>query len=290
MKPPFVLAEFRRILPLLVWLVSGLAAAAEPPSTDTLTLAVHPYLPVEEIKTRFGPLADYLSHAVGRPVVVRVGQNYQQHIDAVGTDSVDIAYLGPVSYVKLVGRYGKKPLLARQEINQQRYLYGVIFVRQDSPIQHLKNLKGTRFAFGDTNSTMSHVVPEYMLNEAGVPTKRLARHAFLGSHKNVVLAVLAGDYDAGAVKQEVFQEMAPKGLRALATSPPVADHVFVASTKLPESLIQKLQQAFWHLEDTPEGLRMMQSMHKGMTALKEAHDADFDSLRKILKQVPNGIR
>jgi len=287
MDAPSFLPVSRWVAPFLGLFVFGLSQADDVPTTQALTLAVHPYLPPEEVKTRFTPLADYLSRAVGRPVEVRVGHNYEQHIAAIGADSVDIAYLGPVSYVKLVERYGKKPLLARQEVDHQRFLYGVIFVRQDSSLKHLKDIKGKRFAFGDTNSTMSHVVPEFMLSHTGITLKGLSHYAFLGSHKNVALAVLAGDYDAGAVKQEVFQEMKAIGLRALATSPPVADHVFVASAKLPETLTQKLQKALWQLEKSPEGLSVLHAIHNNMTALKQANDADFDSLRTILKHVPS---
>ena len=208
-----------------------------------LILAVHPYLPVAEINTRFSPLAHYLEQETQRPVVIRVGRNYAEHIHSIGSDRVDIAYMGPVPYVKTVQQYGKKPLLARQEIKGQPFLRGVIFVRQESPIQTLAALKGRRFAFGDPDSTMSHVVPLRMLEMAGVPEISLGHFDFLGAHKNVALAVLIGDYDAGAVKQEVFDEMAHKGLRALAVSPAVPDHLFIASTKLEPALQETLRNA-----------------------------------------------
>lgn len=262
------------------WAMSVNAAVSATP--QPLVLAVHPYLPAAEIATRFSALADYLARASGRPVQARVGRNYAEHIDAIGTDSVDIAYMGPVPYVKLVSRYGKKPLLARQQVNSQRYLRGVMIVRQDSPIRTLADLKGKRFAFGDPDSTMSHVLPLYLLQKAGVPQRALAHHEFLGAHKNVALAVLAGDYDAGAVKQEVFQEFSSQGLRALAELPPVSDHLFVASAKLPASLVAVLRHALLRLKDTPEGKKIMSSIHPHMTALAPALDSDYDNLRVIL--------
>lgn len=261
-------------------LTEGVNAASSAP----LVLAVHPYLPTTEITARFSPLADYLARATGRPVKVRVGRNYAEHIDAIGTDSVDIAYMGPVPYVKLVARYGKKPLLARQEVNGQRYLRGVIIVRQDSSVRTLADLKGKRFAFGDPDSTMSHVLPLYVLQKAGVTQRALAHHEFLGAHKNVALAVLAGDYDAGAVKQEIFQEFSSKGLRILAELPPVSDHVFVTSAKLPASLIAMLRGAMLRLKDTAEGKSIMSSIHPHMTALAPALDSDYDNLRVILDE------
>ncbi len=260
-------------------------AASSRVFAETMILAVHPYLPTTELVNRFTPLADYLTRTTGRPIKLRVGRTYAEHIRAIGTDSVDIAYMGPASYIRMVERYGKKPLLARQEVKGQPNLRGVIIVRHDSPFRALVDLKGKRFAYGDPDSTMSHVVPQYLLQRAGVSESALAHHAFLGSHNNVVLGVLAGDYDAGAVKEEVFENQAAKGLRALAVTPPVADHVFVASGKLPSSLVVSLRGAFSRLKDTPEGRSIMHALHPNMTALVPAVDSDYDSLRALVSDV-----
>ncbi len=269
---------------LLCWLVAPDNASAQT-AAEPLILAVHPYLPSQEITRRFTPLADYLARQLGRPVSVRVGRDYEEHIAAIGKDQVDIAFMGPAQYILVVDRHGPKPLLARMEVNRQPLLHGTIVVRQDSPLRKVTDLKGKRFAYTDPDSTMGHLVPQYVLLKAGVPERALGRHQFLGAHKNVALAVLAGDFDAGAVKEEVFQEFAPKGLRALATLPPVADHLFVARANFPPEDIEKLRQALWHLKDTPKGTALMEGVHKGMTALVPAADKDYDSLRTILRAV-----
>lgn len=247
-----------------------------------LILAVHPYLPHDEIVSRFKPLADYLARSIGRPVEVRVGTNYEEHIAAIGTDSVDIAYMGPVPYVKLVARYGRKPLLARQEVGRQPFLKGEIIVRQDSALQSLSELKGKRFLFGDADSTMGTIVPQLMLDKAGVPINSLSGYQFLKGHDNVAMGVLAGDYDAGAVKDEVFQKFAPQGLRALAHAPQIYDHLFVTSARLPVHLVDSLRSQMLKLNDTAEGRAIMASIHSGMTALVYPKDNEYNNLREIM--------
>ena len=240
---------------LTTFIMANAACAAESSGQKPLILAVHPYLSKDEIISRFKPLADYIARAAGRPVQLRVGRDYEEHIDAIGTDSVDIAYMGPAEYVKLVAKYGKKPLLVRQEIDGQKLLKGEIIVRQDSPLQSLSELKGKRFIFADVNSTMGSVIPQKMLIQAGVPLTSLASYKFVEGHDNVALAVLAGDYDAGAIKEETFQKYAPRGLRALAHSPSVYDHVFVTSTRLPAELVGILRSSLLKLNGSPEGNR-----------------------------------
>lgn len=272
---------------LLVVCILGTAANAttadRPAGQEPLVLGVHPYLSHDEIVTRFTPLANYLSRAIGRPVEVRVGRTYNEHINAIGGDAIDIAYMGPAPYVEMVKRYGKKPLLARQVIDGNPYLRGEIVVRQDSPFRTLTDLKGKCFLFGDVNSTMSYILPQRMLEEAGVPLNRLGSYRSLEGHKNVALAVLAGSCDAGAVKSEVFREYEPKGLRALAELPSVADHVFVANARLPSSLLAKLRTLFIKLNELPEGKSIMTGIHPQMTALVPAKDSDYNKLRVLMK-------
>lgn len=269
-----------RLLAVLALALASVTAAAAP---EPLVLGIHPYLPAAELQRRFAPLAAELGRAAGRPVTVRVGRNYAEHVEAAGMDALDVAYMGPVPYVRMVERHGRKPLLARQEVDGQPWLRGEIVVRSDSPIASLAQLRGKRFAFGDPESTMSHVVPARMLGAAGVPERDLAHVGFLGAHRNVALAVLAGDYDAGAIKDEVFREYAPRGLRSIATSPRVPDHLFVVSARLAPDLVDTLRAALLALGDSARGRAILEAVHPGMSALAPVRDSDYDALRALIR-------
>lgn len=271
-----------RFVALLLALACGPAWAAEQ-APPPLVLAVHPYLPSTEAQRRFTPLAAYITNLLGRPVVIRVGRDYDEHVAAIGTDGVDIAFMGPASYVLMVARYGRKPLLARIEVDGKPELSGVIVARTGDSLRSLADLRGRRFAFGDRESTMSSLVPQYMLQEAGVPLSALAAYEYLGSHKNVALGVLSGDYDAGAVKREVFDELAPRGLRLLATMPTVSEHLFVARSDLPQQQVEKLRAGLLSLKKQPEGATIMQAIHKGMTNMVPVSDTDYQSLSAMMR-------
>jgi phosphonate transport system substrate-binding protein len=269
-------------------MLAGLGAALLCTALRThadLILEVHPFKPPTQLVASFAPLAAYLSKQLGQPVSVRIAKDYQTHIEAIGKDEVDLAYLGPVAYVKLRETYGPKPLLARQVIGGSKVFHGKIFVRQDSPIRTLADLQDKRFAFTEPHSTMGHLVPRYQLWQAGIPVERLANYQFLGDHINVALGVLAGDYDAGAVKEDVFDLYKGRGLRAIATSPPISDHVFVASRKLPDAQLRTLRAALLQLHKDPKGAEILQSITPGVTALVPVQDSDYDTLRVVLKKL-----
>lgn len=248
----------------------------------SLVLAVHPYLPWNEVSFRFTPLAKALERALGQAFSLEVAGDYAKHIEAVGTDRVEFAYMGPVQYVQVVSRYGAKPLLARQEVGHRPWLHGEIVVREDSSIRKLADLHGKRFAFGDPSSTMAHVVPMQMLEHAGVTQQALAYFTFLGAHKNVALAVLAGHFDAGALKKEVFDEYRSEGLRSIAPLPAVPDHLFVASRKASEPMVRAARNLLTTLHQSSEGRDILTAIHPGMTALVPVEDGEYDRLRSLM--------
>ena len=273
-----------------VVLVAGLACvgavATVPGSAQAdrpLVFAVHPYLSHGEILARFGPLAEHLGAALGHDIKVSVAKDYDHHIQMVGEGQVDMAYLGPVSYVRLAERFGPQHTLARQVDSGRPFFKGAIIVREDSPLQSLSELKGKRFAFGDPNSTMSHVVPLVMLHDAGVNVDDLSQHDFVGGHKDVALEVLAGNFDAGGVKDEILQTYEGRGIRALAMSEAFSEHLFVAGAHLAPDLRQKARAAFLSLHESEAGRAALQSIKATLTGMASVTDDDYETLRRTMK-------
>ena len=269
-------------LAVLLSLCSGPARSQE---KEPLKLCVHPYLSASELIKRYTPLAEYLGRQLGRPVMLEIGSSYDAHIHRIANGIVDIAFMGPASYVKLTSQYGKRPLLAAFKTKEGKFFYGHIMVRKDSPVTSLAQLKGKRFVFGDRESTMSHFVPRHMLLKAGVDVKLFSQTSYVANHDNIALGILAGTFDAGAVKEEVFLHYKPQGLRSLARSGPITDHVFIARAGLPQGTVQALRKAILQLSDSDEGRRIISGMRSDVIALVPADDHDFDALRAIMDEL-----
>jgi len=258
---------------------------------EKLTLSFMPYMVASELRKMYTPLAKYLTQQIGIPVEIHITNNYVEHKNLVGTDQVDIAFMGGMSYVTVIKEYGKKPLLARYEMNGKPTFHSVIFVPQDSPLTKLNNLKlnhlmGERFAFGDPNSTLSTIVPRYMLSKVGVNFNELGAYDFLKNHQSVIFGVLLGDYAAGAVAEEVFNKYKEEHkIRVLALSPPVSTHLFVTRKNLPQQLISQLQAALYNLDEHPNGQTILSAIGKTMTGFVPVVDEDYDLLRTIVSHL-----
>lgn len=273
------------IFTVLIYLLLSSPIQSTVSAQEQLTVQIHPYLPPTEVLRRFNPLMEYLRRETGMKITCNISRNYKDHIEMVGRDRVDVAFLGPASYVQVVSKYGNKPILARLEIKGTPYFRGVIITRENSSIQSAGDLKGRRFAFGDPESTMSHLLPLYLLKQENLSPDDFSGYNFLNSHQNVALGVLMGDFDAGAVKEEVFYQYRKRGLRDIAWTPRISEHLFVASGSLPTELIQKLRQSLLSLRNDPEAAFIMSSIKKDMTGFIPAADEDYNNLREILTAI-----
>lgn len=253
---------------------------------EQLIIGIHPYKSPSILIEKYQPLAKYLSRQLSLPVDIKISKNYESHIMSIANNEFDIAYMGPASYVKLVDKFGMKPILVRQTINGKAIFKGAVIVREDSSIQRLSDIKGKHFAFGDAASTMSHLVPRYMLIKSGISIDKLKQHKFYGSHDNVALAVLTGDADAGAVKEAVYYKYENRGLRALKFTPEVSEHLFVATPKLKRTVMDEIKNILLKMKPNDEVHKVIfNSIKPGVDGFTNAKDSDYDNLRLILKTV-----
>jgi phosphonate transport system substrate-binding protein len=149
----------------------------------------------------------------------------------------------------------------------------------------LSDLKGKRIAYGDPSSTMSYIVPHYMLHKAGIYTDSISKYQFLYSHNNVALGVLSGDFDAGAVKPAVFKKFEADGLHTIIKTPKISEHLFVVRSGLPETQIKKLQNAMLNMKNSDQGMTALKAIKKNITGLVKASDNDYENLREIITEV-----
>jgi phosphonate transport system substrate-binding protein len=231
----------------------------------------------------FTPLVDFLSQRIGQPIEIRIGESYESHINAIIKGQLDLAYIGPALFVQLKDKHVVPYLLARLEVKGRSTFSGVIFTREGSDIKALNDLKGHHFAFGSSSSTMSHLVPRQMLFEAGIDVDDFASYSFFSSHDNVALAVLAGDADAGAVKEAVYEKYQSKGLAAIATTPEISEHLFIAPANSDPAKVRLLRQQLLSLsQNRLETTKVLRPIKNTATALVEVEDGDYKKLREIV--------
>ena len=228
----------------------------------------------------FAPLCTFINQLLDRRLFIRLGENYEQAIEDLGSGRALLSYLTPSTYVEARERYGIEPLVVPLAKGEPFYRSAVV-VRTESGINSLAELRGKRFAFGDAKSTGSKAMPESMLKEAGVGVGDLAMHGFVGSHDNVAKAVLQKNYDAGGLMLSAAEKYAGQGLKIIATSAKIPQFPVCAAPGLAPVDREKLVQALVALKDP----QILGALGAHVTGFAHISDSDYDGVRAMLKRL-----
>lgn len=268
-----------RSLLLVALLVPG-SALAERQLRFGVYTADKPTEMVQQFRPTLDLLEQALSTELGESVRISlsVAKSYEEGIDSIAKGTVDIAQLGPVSYVQAKEANPQIDILAVEVSKGQKVFNGVIAVREDSAITDIAQLKGQSFAFGDELSTIGRYLSQKYLMDHGIYAKDLKKFEYLGRHDRVGAAVDSKEYDAGALKEGTLKKMVKAGahLRVLASFPNVTKP-WVVRAGVDEKLAAALKKALLSVRD-----------EKALTALgedgfTEGSDADFASTREAVK-------
>jgi phosphonate transport system substrate-binding protein len=233
------------------------------------------------------PLKAYLEGKLGRPVELVIPANYNATVEALGNGSLDIAYLGGLTYAKAHARYGVVPLVQR-DIDQK--FHSLFVTRPGSEIASLGDLAGRTFCFGDINSTSGHLMPRLTLTRAGLaPEQSLKEVRYTGSHTATAQAVMAGACDAGAMDETVFAKLSadgtikPGALRVFHTTPPFTDYVWAARKDLPEAQRKAFTEALRGLAPGKDAKVLGILRGKAFVPASDAAYADVTRVARDLK-------
>lgn len=242
-------------------------------------------VPLENAVTmnkKFMPLVSYLNKKLGTDYIIKVGKDYTEAIEDVGTGRAQISLQTPTTYIEGKHKHGTKLLGYFAKDDSPTYRSAIV-VSKMSGIKSISELRGKRFAFGSEKSTGSTLMPMAMLAEAGITLKDLSQHAYVGSHDIVANAVLKGEFDAGGMMESVVSEFASKGIAAIKISEPIPQFPICVSKDLDTAFVEKIKNALHSITDTS----ILKAIDKGYTKFMEAKDSDFDGVRTIVKRLYN---
>ena len=191
---------------------------------------------------------------------------YDQMVDGFVRGEIDVAWNGPLSHVKMRRAIPEgTPVIVMRDVD---FDFTTNFVvRTDSSINSVEDLPGSRFAFGARNSVQAGLLPVYFLKQLGInPTGDLAVADFFDQREplrnsdelDVVVRVLSGEYDSGAVSGRVLATLPSTDgidaseLRVMWTSPTYNHCCFTARPDLAASDASDFTSALVSVDDKDE--------------------------------------
>lgn len=239
---------------------------------------------------RYEPLADYLSGKIGITIKLTVLPRYGNIIDHFLSEGMDGAFFGSFTYTLAHAKLGVQVIARPLSFNNTSTYHGLIFVRKDSGIKSIREMKGRRFAFVDKATTAGYLLPLAYFRKHGVNYKSYLRESyFTGTHEDAFYDVLNRKADIGAAKNTVFERLInndiriQKELTILERSPDVPENGLAVRKDLDHSVQNQLKTALLNMHNDPQGKAILKAF--GAQRFIETTDEDYQPVYKYAREV-----
>ncbi|MEZ4599758.1 MAG: PhnD/SsuA/transferrin family substrate-binding protein [Syntrophotaleaceae bacterium] len=243
-------------------------------------------LPMENRETvvkQFRPLTDFLQERLGITIEYVYADSYNDLLKKFRNGEIDLAYQGPLPYVRLRANYPQaEPLVHFKEASgQATYTCSLVAFADSRP--DLKGLAGERVALTQSLSTCGYLSTNGLLRRYGSSLEQ-NRYRYLGTHDAVALGVVRGEFDLGGLKTAIARKYAHMGLSMLTETAPLPGFALVANkATLKPELQTRIRQAIVELAPQGDDKKMLESWGDNIRyGAVPAEDSHYDAVRQLL--------
>jgi ABC-type phosphate/phosphonate transport system substrate-binding protein/DNA-binding CsgD family transcriptional regulator len=205
----------KAVLFLLLCLASVSCALAE-----RVAIGVLAYDGKPQALQRWQPTADYLSQQIPTYTFNIIPLTHEELEYAINKNGLHFILTNPAHYAGLEVHFGITRIatfLSRYDDQALRQFSSVIFVRANSPITQLSDLKGQRLAAVSPDAFGGFQLMQDALQQHNIDALQDMDIIWLGfPHSDVVTAIIYGKADVGTVRSGTLEKMAAQGMIDLA--------------------------------------------------------------------------
>ncbi len=211
----------------------------------------------EQLIDNVKPVVAYLEEQLGMDVKHFVATDYAGVVEALRNETADMGFMGPLQYIMTHEQAGAIPILG-EVYNGQSWYMSRIFVRKDSGIKSLKDLRDRTVAFVDPLSSSGYMYPLDIFKQAGLINDKDTAEKFFktiyfaGGDEQAIRAVYNKFVDAAGVGQFSYSLLRPEEREEFITigdSKRIPSHCVVVRKGLSSEMVLKLQNALFALND-----------------------------------------
>lgn len=276
--------------------MTGAARAQSCEDPAELTFALVPTQETVAELELYEPVTKRLGKETGKKIDFFMPTSYASVVEGLLSQFVDVAVLGPYSYVianeqdesvEVFATYAKRPGHLQKEGPGYK---AALVTRKGSGLTSIDSLKGTTLGLVDPGSTSGNLFPRVVFapKVGGKLEDYFDKVVYTGSHELSTVAVAEERVDAAFVATHRFDNVVNKGevklenFNVLWQSPTIPQDPFVYRNDLCEDLRSKIKATFLGLSMENEGEKRFLDNVKS-NKFVEMSSADYDVIRKLKK-------
>ncbi len=248
------------------------------PSNSELRIVFIAYGNPDRLLEDVEPVIGYLENRLGLKIKKFVAIDYSGVVEALRNRTADVGFMGSLQYVMAYRQAGAIPILGEIYNGKSTYV-SQIFVRKDSGLESLEDLRNKNIAFVDPISSSGYMYPleifraKGMIKESG--EEFFNRVYFAGGDEQAIRAVYNGFVDAAGISQYSFNLLRPEErdeVIAIASSRPIPSHCLVARKGLSKKTVEKLQEALLNLSKDKNNRHLLKYLYSVDGYVKVTHE------------------
>lgn len=281
----------RTLACLALW---ALALSAMAPggalAADGLHLVLTPSQKPTDLLATGDEFARVLTKLSGIPVRVTVASDYAAVIEALRNHTADLAFVHPVGYV-LASREAKATIVVRNLWHGKSSFTSRIYVRKESGLKTLEDLRGKTMAFIDPASSSGYTYPMVLLIQRGLvkdrdPKTFFREVLFAGAHDAGMRALLNGHVDALASfdmarEQYLTDPVERERIIYIAETPEIPEAGIAARAGLEPATFAKVREALLQIR-APAYAALLRRLYE-IDGFAPAEDHDYDPVRAAVE-------
>ncbi len=254
----------------------------------TLIIGIFPRRDPETTIQLFAPLQKYLEQQTNTKFILETSPDFKTFLTNLKKRRYDLVHFNQYHYVKFHDKLNYDVLVQNEEFGEKS-IRGAVFVRKDSTINSLQQLRGKSIVFGGgKDAMMSYIVPLYLLKQAGLKQNDF-KALFASSPPNSILATYTRQVIACGAGETVIRlpvitnKIDSNQLKALEVSEDMAHLPWAIKRALPNTLKQQIKDLLINLKSSESGREILKAAK--LTAFNPATDEDYNQHREIIKFV-----
>jgi len=258
--------------------ITSVSQAAETP----LVMGIFPRNKATETIAMYTPMANYLSERLGRKVILVTSKDFDSFWKGVMDRQYDIVHYNQYHYVNSAKSY--KVVAYNQEFGKSA-VAGALFVRKDSGITNVSQLRGRTIMFGGGKDAMlSYIAPRFLLMQAGLQDGDF-QTKFAVSPPNALIALYhrqadaAGGGDIAIDLAAVKNAINTQEITILSATEPLLFLPWAVKRDMTAKLAESIQSILLGLGGSDAGKSILKAAMT--TGLGKAEDRDYDPHRKM---------
>ena len=278
---------------LVVVLAAGnLTLAKDNNWPDKIKLGAVPTENAMSLSTKLEPLINYLEDELDVEVEIFHATDYRGVIEALRFGKIDIAKLGPKSYIEAKDNYGNvEPIVKFISDTGSPGYRSCLIASTETDIYSPEDAKGAEFAFNDPNSTSGYLVPMtlFLQSMKVKPKEYFSKVTFSGSHEASIIAVNNANVEVASTNLNAIKRAENDGqssfenLRVIWVSDLIPNDPFVVRSELPNSFKTAIQEAFVNVDQNA----IREFLWSGFQKVDDAHYQPVRELNNLKKELEN---